>query len=40
MADVGCGDARLARSVEQKVHSFDLFAVNDAVTVANMARVS
>ena len=33
IADMGCGDARLASSVSNKVHSFDLVASNPAVPV-------
>ena len=33
VADMGCGDARLASSVSNKVHSFDLVASNPAVPV-------
>lgn len=39
IADFGCGDAKLAQSVKQKVHSFDLVAVNDAITACDMAHV-
>ncbi|CAI9568910.1 unnamed protein product, partial [Staurois parvus] len=39
VADFGCGDAQLARSVRNKVHSFDLVALNDLVTVCDMAQV-
>jgi len=39
IADFGCGEARLARSVENKVHSFDLVAANDTVTACDMANV-
>ncbi|XP_040282695.1 ribosomal RNA-processing protein 8 [Bufo bufo] len=39
VADFGCGDALLARSVRNKVHSFDLVALNDHVTVCDMAKV-
>ncbi|KAM3932816.1 ribosomal RNA-processing protein 8 isoform 2-T2 [Leptodactylus fuscus] len=39
VADFGCGDALLARSVRNKVHSFDLVALNDRVTVCDMAKV-
>ncbi|XP_066915682.1 uncharacterized protein [Clytia hemisphaerica] len=37
--DFGCGNAKIGRSVPQKVHSFDLVAVNDDVTVADMKNV-
>lgn len=36
-ADFGCGDAQLARSVPQTVHSFDLVAAAPGVTACNMA---
>ncbi|XP_069825390.1 ribosomal RNA-processing protein 8 [Dendropsophus ebraccatus] len=39
VADFGCGDALLARSVRNKVHSFDLVALNDWVTVCDIAEV-
>lgn len=39
IGDFGCGDARLARSVKNKVHSFDLVACNDRVTIADIAHV-
>ena len=39
VADMGCGEARLSRSVPHRVHSFDLVALNEAVTVCDMARV-
>jgi len=39
IADFGCGEARLARSVENKVYSFDLVALNDRVTACDMANV-
>ncbi|XP_063289499.1 ribosomal RNA-processing protein 8 [Pelobates fuscus] len=39
VADFGCGDALLARSVRNKVHSFDLVALNDRVTVCDIAQV-
>ncbi|XP_075193852.1 ribosomal RNA-processing protein 8 isoform X3 [Anomaloglossus baeobatrachus] len=39
IADFGCGDALLARSVRNRVHSFDLVALNEHVTVCNMAKV-
>jgi ribosomal RNA-processing protein 8 len=38
VADFGCGDARLARSIPNKVHSFDLVAVSRGVTACNMAH--
>ena len=40
VADFGCGDAKLAQSVSNKVHSFDLVALNKHVTVCDIADVS
>jgi ribosomal RNA-processing protein 8 len=37
--DFGCGNAHIARTVRQKVHSFDLCKTNEWVTVANSANV-
>lgn len=39
IADFGCGEAKLAQSVQQEVHSFDLVALNDFVTPCDMANV-
>ncbi|XP_062275008.1 ribosomal RNA-processing protein 8 [Scomber scombrus] len=39
VADFGCGDCKIARSVKNKVHSFDLAAACDLVTVCDMANV-
>ncbi|XP_050509988.1 uncharacterized protein LOC126886897 [Diabrotica virgifera virgifera] len=39
VADFGCGDARLSKSINQKVHSFDLVAVDEAVVACDMANV-
>ncbi|XP_048836496.1 ribosomal RNA-processing protein 8 [Brienomyrus brachyistius] len=39
VADFGCGDCKIARSVRNKVHSFDLAPVCDIVTVCDMANV-
>lgn len=36
---MGCGDAVLAQSIPNKVHSFDLVAVNARVTACDMAHV-
>ena len=36
---MGCGEALLAASVKHKVFSFDLKALNDRVTVADMSKV-
>lgn len=40
VADFGCGDCKIARSVKNKVHSFDLAAACELVTVCDMASVS
>jgi len=37
--DFGCGEARLAASVPNQVHSFDLVAVNERVTACNISAV-
>ena len=39
VADFGCGEAVIAQSVMNKVHSFDLVAKNKFVTACNMAKV-
>ena len=39
VADFGCGEAKLALEVENKVHSFDLIALNDRVTVCDISEV-
>jgi ribosomal RNA-processing protein 8 len=39
VADMGCGEARLAASVPNRVHSFDLVAVNPTVTACDIAHV-
>ena len=39
IADFGCGEARLAQSVRNRVHSFDLVAHNKYVTACDMAHV-
>ncbi|XP_061637287.1 ribosomal RNA-processing protein 8 [Phyllopteryx taeniolatus] len=39
VADFGCGDCKIALSVKNKVHSFDLVATCDLVTACNMANV-
>ncbi|KAL0476562.1 hypothetical protein AKO1_006040 [Acrasis kona] len=39
VADFGCGEARIAQEAKQKVHSFDLVALNEHVTVAEMSNV-
>jgi len=39
IADMGCGEGRLAASVPHEVHSFDLVAHNKRVTACDMANV-
>ncbi|XP_033744003.1 25S rRNA (adenine(645)-N(1))-methyltransferase-like [Pecten maximus] len=39
IADFGCGDAIIARTLPNKVYSFDLVAVNKYVTACDMAKV-
>ncbi|XP_077422095.1 uncharacterized protein rrp8 isoform X2 [Vanacampus margaritifer] len=39
VADFGCGDCKIALSVKNKVHNFDLVATCDLVTVCDMAHV-
>lgn len=39
VADFGCGDCRLASSVRNPVHCFDLAALDPRVTVCDMAQV-
>ncbi|XP_033111908.1 ribosomal RNA-processing protein 8-like [Anneissia japonica] len=39
VGDFGCGDAKISKSVKQKVHSFDLVATNKNVVACNMANV-
>lgn len=39
VADFGCGEAKIAASVGQKVFSFDLVAVNERVTACDMSNV-
>lgn len=39
IGDFGCGQARLAASVEHKVHSFDLVACNESVVACDIANV-
>ena len=41
VADMGCGTAKIARSLSKKlvVHSFDLASDNDLITVADIANV-
>ena len=39
VVDLGCGDARLAACVRQRVLSYDLVATNDRVTACDMAHL-
>ncbi|KAI4890240.1 hypothetical protein NFI96_014009 [Prochilodus magdalenae] len=39
VADFGCGDCKIARSVKNQVHCFDLAPVCDLVTACDMANV-
>ena len=39
VADFGCGDAKIARSVPNAVHSFDLVALNSHVIACDIKRV-
>ncbi|GFN88164.1 ribosomal RNA-processing protein 8 [Plakobranchus ocellatus] len=39
VADFGCGDAKLAQALPQKVHSFDLVALNPRVKACDMSSV-
>ncbi|XP_026994554.1 ribosomal RNA-processing protein 8 [Tachysurus fulvidraco] len=39
IADFGCGECKIAQSVKNKVHCFDLAPVCDLVTVCDMANV-
>ncbi|KAM6447802.1 ribosomal RNA-processing protein 8 isoform 2-T2 [Liasis olivaceus] len=39
VADFGCGDCTLARSLPNRVHCFDLAALDSRVTVCDMAQV-
>lgn len=39
VADFGCGEAKLAQSVPQRVHSFDLVACNEHITACDMKCV-
>ena len=41
IADFGCGEARLAQALSsscKKIHSFDLVALNDKITVCDFSR--
>ncbi|XP_051963715.1 ribosomal RNA-processing protein 8-like [Xyrauchen texanus] len=39
VADFGCGDCKIAQSVKNKVHSFDLAPVCELATACDMAKV-
>lgn len=39
VGDFGCGEARLAAEVPNKVHSFDLVAANERITACDIASV-
>ncbi|KAI9555889.1 putative ribosomal R-processing protein 8 [Daphnia sinensis] len=39
VADFGCGEAQMAHTIPNQVHSFDLVAANDKVTACDMASV-
>jgi len=39
IGDFGCGDAMIARSVPQTVHSFDLVSVNERVVACDIRSV-
>lgn len=39
VADFGCGDCRLASSIRNTVHCFDLASLDPRVTVCDMAQV-
>ncbi|PIN02650.1 putative RNA methylase involved in rRNA processing [Handroanthus impetiginosus] len=39
VADFGCGDARLAKSVENKVYSFDLVSNDPSVIACDMSNI-
>jgi len=39
VADFGCGEAKISKSVPNQVHSFDLVAVNEQVTACDMTNV-
>lgn len=39
IADLGCGEAKLARSVKHRVLSFDLRAINPRVKVADISKL-
>ncbi|OPJ72533.1 ribosomal RNA-processing protein 8 [Patagioenas fasciata monilis] len=39
VADFGCGDCKIASSIKNKVHCFDLVPLSPLVTVCDMAKV-
>ena len=39
VADFGCGEAKISSCIRNVVHSFDLVALNDRVTVCDMSHV-
>ncbi|XP_072039617.1 uncharacterized protein [Amphiura filiformis] len=39
VGDFGCGEAQIAQTVKQKVHSFDLCALNKHVTICDISQV-
>ena len=39
IADFGCGEAKIAQSIPNKVYSFDLQSVNRFVTECDMSKV-
>lgn len=39
VGDFGCGDAKIAATVPNTVHSFDLVAVNERVTACDIRKV-
>lgn len=40
VADLGCGEAKIAKTVPHKVYSFDLVAANESVTACDISSVS
>ncbi len=38
VADLGCGEAKIARTVPNTVHSFDLHAANELITACDIAH--
>jgi len=39
IADFGCGEAKIAQNVKQKVHSFDFVEYNEYITACDMSHV-